>query len=172
MPEKPARIMVVDDESRVVNAIRRLFAAGGNYIVEGLTSPLQALKAIPNYDDLRLVLSDYLMPEMDGLTFLSEVQRQRPEVLRLMMTGHADLNTAVRAINEVGVYKFILKPWNNDDLYWTVVRALELEAARRENRQLKKSLDHQERMLSRFEKLYPGITRLDRDDKGAIVIED
>ncbi|HDS15753.1 MAG TPA: response regulator [Proteobacteria bacterium] len=139
--DSPCRIMIVDDEPRVVAAVRRIFAASSQILVKGATSPLQALDMVRRFSDLRLIISDYLMPEMDGLKFLAEVDRLRPQVVRILLTGHADLETALRAINQVGVYKFILKPWNNHDLYWTVMRALELDAARRENLVLQERID-------------------------------
>ena len=166
------RILIVDDESRVVNAVRRVFVTTNFIKVEVSTSPDEALSMVRKFTDLRLVISDYLMPGMDGLEFLAEVSRIRPEIIRIILTGHADLETTLRAINEVGVYKFILKPWNNHDLYWTVIRALELEAARRENRELKKQLNDQARMVARIEKLYPGISRIERDSDGVIVLEE
>ena len=166
------RILVVDDESRVVNAVRRIFAASNFIRVEVSTSPEEALSLVRKFADLRLVISDYLMPGMDGLEFLAEVSRIRPEIIRIILTGHADLETTLRAINEVGVYKFILKPWNNHDLYWTVIRALELEATRRENRDLKKKLKEQSQMVAQIERLYPGISHIERDRDGAIVLDE
>ena len=127
---------------------------------------------VRKFADLRLVISDYLMPGMDGLEFLAEVSQVRPEIVRIILTGHADLETTLRAINEVGVYKFILKPWNKHDLYWTVVRALELEEARRENRELKKRLEEQAQMVERIEQLYPGISHIRRDRDGAIILNE
>ncbi|MEA1922849.1 MAG: response regulator [Pseudomonadota bacterium] len=164
------RILIVDDESRVVNAVRRVFAAAGFIRVEVATSPDEALSMVKKITDLRLVISDYLMPGMDGLELLTEVSRMRPEIIRIILTGHADLETTLRAINEVGVYKFILKPWNNHDLYWTVIRALELEEARRENRELKKKLKEQAHVVARIEELYPGISRIERDRDGAVIL--
>ena len=166
------RILVVDDESRVVNAVRRIFATSSFIKVECSTSPQEALSMVKKFADLHLVISDYLMPGMDGLEFLAEVSRMRPEIVRIILTGHADLETTLRAINEVGVYKFILKPWNNHDLYWTVIRALELEEARRENRELKKQIEEQAHLVARIEELYPGISRVERDQDGAIVLDE
>lgn len=167
-----SRILVVDDESRVVNAVRRIFADSSFIKVETSTSPKEALQIVERSPDLRLVISDYLMPGMDGLELLTGLSRIRPEIIRIILTGHADLETTLRAINEVGVYKFILKPWNNHDLYWTVVRALELEEARRENRELKKRLEEQAQVVERIEELYPGISRIDRDRDGAIILSE
>lgn len=165
------RILIVDDEPHIVNAVRRVFSNSSFIKVEVVNSPAEALAAVAKFSDLRLVISDFMMPGMDGLELLSEISRIKPEIIRIILTGHADLKTTLRAINEVGVYKFILKPWNNDDLYWTVVRALELGAARRENRQLKQKLKEQSHLMQRIEKLYPGISDVERDADGAIVLE-
>ena len=166
------RILIVDDESQVVNAVSRVFLGSSFIKVEVATSPAEGLSMVRKFDDLRLVISDYLMPGMDGLELLTEVSRLRPEIIRIVLTGHADLETTLRAINEVGVYKFVLKPWNNHDLYWTVIRALELEEARRENLELKKQLNEQAHLMARIEDLYPGISRIERDHDGAIVLEE
>lgn len=169
--EGVVRILVVDDEARVVNAVRRIFAVSSFIKVEISTSPQEALRIVEKTPDLRLVISDYLMPGMDGIEFFSRVNQVNPEIVRIILTGHADLETTLRAINEVGVYKFILKPWNNHDLYWTVIRALELEAVRRENRDLKLRLKEQEQLVEQIEQIYPGISRIERDQDGAIVLE-
>ncbi len=170
--EEFQRILIVDDEVKIVNAVRRVFSTSNFIKVETANSPGEALAVLTNFPDLRLVISDYMMPGMDGLELLSEISRVNPEIIRIILTGHADLDTTLRAINEVGVYKFILKPWNNHDLYWTVVRALELGAARRENLQLKKKLKEQSHLMQRIEKLYPGISEVKRDADGAIVLSE
>jgi len=170
--EECQRILIVDDEAKVVNAVRRVFSTASFIKVETANSPGEALSSVAKFSDLRLVISDYMMPGMDGLALLSEICRINPEIIRIILTGHADLDTTLRAINEVGVYKFILKPWNNHDLYWTVVRALELGVARRENQQLKKKLKEQSHLMQRIEKLYPGISEVERDADGAIVLSE
>ncbi len=166
------RILIVDDEPRIVNSLRRVFAASSLIRVEIANSPGEALSMVARFADLRLVISDFMMPGMDGLELLSEIGRLQPEIIRIILTGHADLQTTLRAINEVGVYKFILKPWNNDDLYWTIVRALELNAVRRENQRLQKKIREQDLLLQKMEEFYPGITAVKRDADGAIILTD
>ncbi|MEA3241141.1 MAG: hypothetical protein U9P37_06175, partial [Pseudomonadota bacterium] len=75
-------------------------------------------------------------------------------------------------INDIGVYKFIRKHWNNDDLYWTVVRALEMARMQRKNQEMQAELNEKDRCLERYERLYPGITTIERDADGAIVIDE
>jgi DNA-binding NtrC family response regulator len=72
-----------------------------------------------------LVISDYLMPEMDGITFLSRVKEKYPHAPRILLTGYADKENAIKAINDVGLYQYIEKPWNNDDLHLIIRNGLE-----------------------------------------------
>jgi DNA-binding NtrC family response regulator len=71
------------------------------------------------------VISDYLMPEMDGISFLAEIRKLKPEVPRIILTGYADKENAIKGINEVGLYQYIEKPWDNDDLRLIIRNGLE-----------------------------------------------
>jgi DNA-binding NtrC family response regulator len=108
-------ILVVDDEDMVVTSIRAFLELETGYRVVTFTAPRKALEFV-RATDIDLVLSDYLMPDMDGLAFLAGVRELRPEVPRIILTGYADKANAIRAINEIGLYQYIEKPWNNDDL--------------------------------------------------------
>lgn len=108
-------ILVVDDEEMVVTSIRAFLELETGYKVVTFTSPRKALDFV-RATDIDLVVSDYLMPDMDGLAFLAGVRELRPEVPRIILTGYADKANAIRAINEIGLYQYIEKPWSNDDL--------------------------------------------------------
>jgi DNA-binding NtrC family response regulator len=84
----------------------------------------EALEHISS-SDVDLVISDYLMPEMDGITFLSKVRELKPEIPRIILTGYADKENAIKAINEVGLYQYIEKPWDNEDLMIIIRNGLE-----------------------------------------------
>src|SRR3989338_11612203 len=71
------------------------------------------------------MISDYMMPGISGAELLKQAKAIKPEIIRIMLTGHADTGAVMGAINEGAVYKFILKPWNDDDLRVTVALALE-----------------------------------------------
>jgi cyclic di-GMP phosphodiesterase len=119
-------ILLVDDEEMVLNSLKSFFAIESDYSLEAYTSPLQALEAIEgcrNHFDL--VISDYLMPEMDGITFLAKVKEKRPLVPRILLTGYADKENAIKAINNVGLYQYIEKPWDNEDLRLIIRNGLE-----------------------------------------------
>jgi response regulator RpfG family c-di-GMP phosphodiesterase len=78
-----------------------------------------------NIKTLDLVITDYMMPEMDGISFLAHVKRRFPLVPRILLTGYADKENAIKAINNVGLYQYIEKPWNNDDLRLIIRNGLE-----------------------------------------------
>jgi len=119
-------ILVVDDEEMILTSIKAFFAIEAEYEFLTYTSPVTALqeldKKIKNID---LVISDYLMPEMDGITFLGNVKERFPLAPRILLTGYADKESAVRAINNVGLYHYIEKPWDNDELRLIIRNALE-----------------------------------------------
>ena len=117
-------IVLVDDEEMVLTSLRSILALETDYHVETFTSAGTALEFI-NSKDVDLVLSDYLMPEMDGITFLAKVREIKPEIPRIILTGYADKENAIKAINEVGLYQYIEKPWDNEDLMIIIRNGLE-----------------------------------------------
>lgn len=118
------KIVVVDDEKIVTSAFATLLKVEGYSDAHFFNSPKQALEFLSeNTPDL--VISDFLMPEMNGLEFLSEVKNLYPEVSRILLTGYADKENAIKAINEVGLYRYIEKPWSNDDLIINIKNGIE-----------------------------------------------
>lgn len=117
------RILFVDDEPNVLSALRRIFRRE-NYHIDTAMSGAEALQLLKE-NAYQLVISDYKMPQMNGAVLLKRVKELHPDVIRIMLTGQADTGAVMGAINEGAVYKFILKPWNDDDLRVTVGLALE-----------------------------------------------
>lgn len=139
-------MLLVDDESSILSSLRRVFRSEGYKILvaesgaEGLT--------VLEQNSVDLVISDMKMPVMDGAAFLAEVATRWPKVIRILLTGYADLSSTIKAINEGKIYKYLSKPWEDNDLKITVRHALEgkyleaernrlLELTRRQNEQLK-----------------------------------
>ena len=118
------KIVVVDDEKIVTSAFNTLLKVEGFSDAHFFNNPKEALEFLKeNQPDL--VISDFLMPEMNGLEFLSQVKTLYPEVSKILLTGYADKENAIRAINEIGLYRYIEKPWNNDDLIINIKNGIE-----------------------------------------------
>lgn len=117
------RLLLVDDEPDVVKTLARVFAKENYDIVTAWTARegLEKLSAGP----VHLVITGFTMPGMNGAQFLQEVKKRSPETIRIMLTGHANTDAVMGAINEGAVHKFILKPWQDNDLRVTVALALE-----------------------------------------------
>lgn len=119
-----AVIVLVDDEEMVLTSLNSFLTLETDYAVHTFTSAMEALRFIEK-NEVDLVISDYLMPEMDGISFLAKVRELRPEIPRIILTGYADKENAIKAINEVGLYQYIEKPWDNDDLLIILRNGLE-----------------------------------------------
>ena len=117
-------IVIVDDEEMVLTSLSSFLMLETEYHVETFLSVLEAFEYIQT-NDVDMVISDYLMPEMDGITFLGKVREIKPQIPRIILTGYADKENAIKAINEVGLYQYIEKPWDNDDLHIIIRNGLE-----------------------------------------------
>ncbi len=126
MPDEQnqSTIVIVDDEEIVLTSLSSFLTLETEYTVETFESPKKALEYIKE-NEINLVISDYLMPDMNGIEFLSEVRKLKPQVPRIILTGYADKENAIKAINEVGLYQYIEKPWSNDDLLIIIRNGLE-----------------------------------------------
>lgn len=118
------KIVVVDDEKIVTSAFSTLLKVEGFSDAHFFNNPKEALLFL-EHNSPDLIISDFLMPEINGLEFLSKTKELYPEVSRILLTGYADKENAIRAINEVGLYRYIEKPWNNDDLIINIKNGIE-----------------------------------------------
>ena len=108
----------------VLTSLRSFLTLETDYEVLGFDAPHKALEAVRGRT-IDLVISDYLMPEMTGIDFLLEVKKLQPFATRILLTGYADKENAIKAINEVGLYQYIEKPWDNEDLKLVIQNGLE-----------------------------------------------
>jgi DNA-binding NtrC family response regulator len=129
-----ATILIVDDEPNVLDGLARSMRRSDWQILTA-GSPAEALELLKKRP-ADLVVSDHLMPGMTGLEFLKLVRDRHPDTVRIMLTGHADMETAVKAINEGEIYRFLSKPCSAVELQVTVHLALEQLELSRENRRL------------------------------------
>ena len=117
-------ILIVDDEEMVTTSLRSFLELETDYQVITFTSPREALEYTKN-NHVDLIVSDYLMPDLDGISLLMQIKQLRPNATRVLLTGYADKENAIKAINDVGLYQYIEKPWENADLKLVLQNGLE-----------------------------------------------
>ncbi|MGL1864196.1 MAG: response regulator [Pseudodesulfovibrio sp.] len=117
------RILLVDDEPNVLSSFRRQLR--NDYEVVTEEDPTMALLALNKKEPFAVVISDYRMPKMNGIEFLREVKKKAPETTRMMLTGYADLDNAIRAVNDGHVFRFLTKPCEKDHFLANVKGAVE-----------------------------------------------
>jgi len=122
--EGKARILVVDDEPMVTRTLEGVLRMDGSLECVAVNRPADGL-ALLESDRFDVILSDFIMPELDGLEFLSRAREIQPEVSRILLTGYADKESAIRSINEIGLYHYIEKPWDNHQLLMILRNAAE-----------------------------------------------
>ncbi len=127
MSANQATVMLVDDEEMVVSALRTYLELDTPYAVMDFTSPVSALDAMES-ERVDVVVADFMMPEMDGIAFLKEVRAREPRISRILLTGYADVENAIRAINEAGLYYYLEKPWDNERLKLVIRNGVERSA--------------------------------------------
>ena len=147
--EEEIRILCVDDEKNVLRAIERLFL-DEDYEIITASSGKEGLEILEREPGIQLVISDYRMPEMHGVDFLKEVCERWPNTVRIVLSGYADTAAIVDAINEGQIYKFIPKPWNDDELKVTIANAIERYFLHKKNMQLTEELRRRNEELERI----------------------
>ena len=132
------QILCVDDEPSVLKSLKRIFL-DENYIILTASSGQDGINILEK-ESVQIVISDYRMPKMNGVEFLRKVYARWPDTVRIALSGYADASAIVAAINEGHIYKFIPKPWNDDDLLVTVKNAIERHSLYGLNRKLSADL--------------------------------
>jgi DNA-binding NtrC family response regulator len=117
-------IVIVDDEDMVITSLKAFLALETEYNVHGFTDPAEAAKYLETHP-VDVVVSDYLMPKMNGIQLLGRAKELQPEAARVLLTGHADKQSAIQAINDVGLYQYLEKPWDNQQLLLVIQSAIE-----------------------------------------------
>lgn len=154
---EPVRILCVDDERNVLRALERIFL-DDDYEIVIAGSGEEGLKIMEDTGPFQVVISDYRMPVMNGVEFLKAVYDRWPETVRIVLSGYADAGAIVAAINEGHIYKFIPKPWNDEELRVTIQNCLERYFLLKRNRELLAELETanqalNEKVLQRTEQL-------------------
>ncbi len=117
-------VLIVDDEEMVVRSLESFLTLETSYEVLTFVSPEKALGALAD-TRVQVVMADFMMPGMDGISFLKEARETQPEATRILLTGYADKENAIRAINEAGLYHYLEKPWDNEHLKLVIRNGVE-----------------------------------------------
>ncbi|MGZ4989485.1 MAG: HD domain-containing phosphohydrolase [Methylobacter sp.] len=173
--DQPAAILFVDDEINVLKALRRLFH-NEHYTTYFASTGAEGLEIL-RQNAVDLIISDMRMPEMSGAEFLSEVFVQWPQTIRILLTGYADLQSTIDAVNKGRIYNYCNKPWNDEELKLLIRNALEQKRLREErdrlsgivhlqNKELKELNEQlEEKVEQRTEQLNTAMRHLDRANK-------
>ena len=133
-------VLIVDDEDMVITSIKAYLQLETDYDVRGFTDPEEAVRQIQK-EAVGVIVSDYLMPRMNGIQFLGKAKELQPEASRVLLTGHADKQSAIQAINNVGLFQYLEKPWDNAQLLLVIQAAMERSELLRDLREKISELD-------------------------------
>lgn len=117
-------VVIVDDEEMVITSIRAFLSLETEFDINGFTDPEAAASFLETHP-ADVVVSDYLMPKMNGIQLLAKAKQFQPEAARVLLTGHADKQSAIQAINDVGLFQYLEKPWDNSQLLLVIQSAIE-----------------------------------------------
>lgn len=136
LPKKEIfNVLFVDDEENVLRSMRRLFMDVDSINILTAMSGKEGLGMLKN-SEVAVIVSDQKMPEMSGSEFLEKARKMQPESVRIVLTGYADINAAMDAVNKGGASKYITKPWDDNDLMLTVLNSVEIYNLKKENKRL------------------------------------
>ena len=162
------KILIVDDEENILNSLKRLFRKEPYEILTAINGE-EGLKILDDHQ-VDLIVSDLKMPEMNGIEFLKKAKEKNSVPLRIMLTGHADLKSVLDAVDQGEVYRFLLKPWDDEELKMTIRQALDYYHLWRENRTLIRTVKKQGQILQELEREHPGISLVEKDEDDSIVL--
>ncbi|AWI81680.1 two-component system response regulator [Parazoarcus communis] len=145
---QPPTLLLVDDEANILSSLRRLFRPQGYRVLtaESGDEALQLLAAEP----IDLILSDMRMPGMTGAQLLATACERWPDTVRILLTGYADMSSTIEAINRGQIYRYVSKPWEDDDLKLLVRDALERKYLKLENERMTQTIAEQNEQLRHF----------------------
>jgi response regulator RpfG family c-di-GMP phosphodiesterase len=143
--EQMPKILCVDDEPNILSSLRRLFRSKGYKVLTALGG--QEGLAVLEAESVDLVISDMRMPIMDGAAFLAQVRIRWPDTIRLLLTGYSDVQSIIDAINRGEIYRYITKPWDDNDIVLVVKQALERKALEIEKKRLEELTHNQNEEL-------------------------
>lgn len=146
------KILIVDDEEMITDSIATYLELTTELIVFTTNNPLEGIEIVKE-NQIDLVISDFLMPEINGINFFKKIREINNEIVLILLTGYADKENAIKAINEVGLYYYIEKPWNNEELVKIVHNGLEKRELQIELKNKISELESSEQEIKRLYQL-------------------
>lgn len=119
------RILFVDDEERILRSLAMQFRRHYEVLTE--SDPLRALERLKS-EPVHIIVSDQRMPQMSGAELLAQAREIVPDTLRILLTGYSDLDAAVAALNDGGIFRYLTKPWDQQEMVFTLRQAAEIAA--------------------------------------------
>ncbi|MFH1338539.1 MAG: response regulator [Candidatus Omnitrophota bacterium] len=165
------RILLLDDERNILSALIRLLRSEEREIHTAETAA-QAWKKLREINGVDLVISDNRLPDITGIDFLVKVRQLFPDTIRILITGYPGLESAIEAINKGQVYRYIPKPWENEELKLIVKQALDYYDVVRDNRALLRIARQQAELLKAAQKKYPEFSVTGFDKAGMYIIDE
>jgi DNA-binding NtrC family response regulator len=170
------KIQLLDDDPHILSALQRVLRPH-RWEVHSFSDGQAALEALSEHE-FAVIISDYQMPSLDGITYLQFAKQRQPHAIRMMLSAHGDRQSMMQAINRAEVYRFLSKPWDDYELEAAIESAVDLYLLRFENQRLlaqvrsqQSAIDRQEQELQRLEDEHPGITRVRRDAQGVVLLD-
>jgi len=148
---RPPAVLIVDDEDMVITSITAFLQLETDFEIRGFTDPEEAAAHVAA-NEVDVIVSDYLMPKMNGIQLLGKVKESQPEASRVLLTGHADKQSAIQAINEVALFQYLEKPWDNAQLLLVVRSGAERARLFRDLREKVDALDSANSSLKSVQK--------------------
>jgi two-component system, probable response regulator PhcQ len=167
---KTRTLLVVDDDESIRRALELTLTRDG-YVVHVASDGAEALRMLRQHK-IDVIVSDHMMPEMTGLELLKLARDRHPDVGRIMLTAYGDVDTAIKAINEGEINRFLTKPWHDTELKVTIHTVFTQVELARENQALLATVRRQADHLLELRRDYPEIFSVRRDDEGAILLSD
>ena len=165
------RIQLVDDDMQILQALQRLLRHK-DWQLDAFNNVADALQALSrhSYD---VIIADYRMPKLDGVSYLEWARQQQPAATRLMLSAYPESDAMMQAINRAEVFRFISKPWRNDELLQAVTLAVGRSTTAKPTAETPVSAHHllAEEEFAKLERIEPGITRVEFDEDGAIRLD-
>lgn len=137
MEGKDINVLYIDDEPNNITSFKAAFRRVFNIFT---AESAEEGRKILETETIHVILSDQRMPKMTGIEFFQSILETHPDPIRILITGYADINAVIDAINVGQVYKYLSKPWNEDEVKNTIFKSFEVLELRRQNRELTEKL--------------------------------